>query len=86
MLRKNIVALIGLLAVVNGSKWLFDGKRLPTLGLAYHSITDIYHAVGQSSKSIDVIKKFVKKLVPVGQIAHLRQYDRIRRWTQLFAA
>ena len=34
MLRRIILALIGLLAVVNGSKWLFDGKRLPTLGLA----------------------------------------------------
>ena len=33
MLRRIVVALIGLLAVVNGSKWLFDGKRLPTLGL-----------------------------------------------------
>ena len=33
MLRRIIVALIGLLAVVNGSKWLFDGKRLPILGL-----------------------------------------------------
>ena len=33
MLRRIILALIGLLAVVNGSKWLFDGKRLPTLGL-----------------------------------------------------
>ena len=33
MLRRNIVALIGLLAVINGSKWLFDGKRLPTLAL-----------------------------------------------------
>ena len=32
MLRRIIVALIGLLAVVNGPKWLFDGKRLPTLG------------------------------------------------------
>ena len=31
MLRRIILALIGLLAVVNGSKWLFDGKRLPTL-------------------------------------------------------
>ena len=33
MLRRNIVALIGLLAVINRSKWLFDGKRLPTLVL-----------------------------------------------------
>ena len=33
MLRRITVALIGLLAVVNGSKWLFDGKRLPTLGI-----------------------------------------------------
>ena len=33
MLRRFILALIGLLAVVNGSKWLFDGKRLPTLGI-----------------------------------------------------
>ena len=33
MLRRIIVAFIGLLAVVNGSKWLFDGKRLPTFGL-----------------------------------------------------
>ena len=31
MLRGIIVALIGLLAAVNGSKWFFDGKRLPTL-------------------------------------------------------
>ena len=38
MLRRNIVALIGLLAEVNGSKWLFDGKRLPTLGL--HQLID----------------------------------------------
>ena len=42
MLRRNIVALIGLLAVVNGSKWLFDGKRLPTLALGQHlSLNDI---------------------------------------------
>ena len=34
MLRRIVVALIGLLAVVNGSKWLIDGKRLPTLELA----------------------------------------------------
>ena len=33
MLRRIILALIGLLAVVNGSKWLFDGKRLQTLVL-----------------------------------------------------
>ena len=33
MLRRIILALIGLLAVENGSKWLFDDKRLPTLGL-----------------------------------------------------
>ena len=33
MLHRIILALIGLLDVVNGSKWLFDGKRLPTLGL-----------------------------------------------------
>ena len=33
MLRRIIVALIDLLAVVNGPKWLFEGKRLPTLGL-----------------------------------------------------
>ena len=43
MLRRNIVALIGLLAVVNGSKWLFDGKRLPTLAIdkrLFMNITD----------------------------------------------
>ena len=33
MLRRIILALIGLFAVVNGSKWLFDGKRLPTLDI-----------------------------------------------------
>ena len=31
--RRITVAIIGLLAVISGSKWLFDGKRLPTLGL-----------------------------------------------------
>ena len=35
MLRRIILALIGFLAVLNGSKWLFDGKRLPTLELDY---------------------------------------------------
>ena len=38
MLRRIILALIGFLAVVNGSKWLFDGKRLPTLGLNHFTL------------------------------------------------
>ena len=42
MLRRIILALIGLLAVVNGSKWLFDGKRLPTLGLADWRTSNTY--------------------------------------------
>ena len=33
MLHRIIVALIGPLVVGNGYKWLFDGKRLPTLVL-----------------------------------------------------
>ena len=32
--HRIIVALIGLLVVGNGSKWLFDGKKLPTPGLS----------------------------------------------------
>ena len=39
MLRRIVVALIGLLAEVNGSKWLFDGKRLSTLGIRVAKMT-----------------------------------------------
>ena len=38
MLRRIILALIGLLAVVKGSKWLFDGKRFPTLGIGSYIV------------------------------------------------
>ena len=44
MLRRNIVALIDLLAVVNGFKWLFDGKRLPTLDLGEREEQVVCHA------------------------------------------
>ena len=52
MLRRIILALIGLLAVVNGSKWLFDGKRLPTLalGVSGSSCYKILKTTEKSSK------------------------------------
>ena len=59
MLCRIILALIGLLAVVNGSKWLFDGKRLPTLDLGGKNVgidvffvwidTEVFSRVGRQS-------------------------------------
>ena len=46
MLRRVIAALIGLLAVVNGPKWLFDGKRLPILALTSLSTSADHQALG----------------------------------------
>ena len=48
--RRITVALIGLLAVVSGSKWLFDGKRLPTLVLV-QSVADAEHSSSSTKQS-----------------------------------
>ena len=69
MLRRIILALIGLLAVVNGSKWLFDGKRLPTLGLGYLVQCDPYQGACETygkelGVGASVILDLVSKLPP----------------------
>ena len=57
MLRRNIVALIGLLAVVNGTKWLFYGKRLPTLDLGEREEQVVCHASASALAMTDKARR-----------------------------
>ena len=60
-----MLALIGLFAAVNGSKWFFDGKRLPTLVL--RTSTGKWHL---SMAYISVLPKFLATLYVLKSLAY----------------